>query len=49
MQKTQPKPLVLWSKHDLFFDGGEPERYCRKDVPNAQVYVLDAGYLALDP
>ncbi len=47
MQKTQPKLLVLWGKHDLSFDLGEPERY-RKDVPNAQVYVLDAGHFALD-
>jgi pimeloyl-ACP methyl ester carboxylesterase len=47
LQKTQPKLLVLWGKHDLSFDLGEPERY-RKDVPNAQVYVLDAGHFALD-
>jgi pimeloyl-ACP methyl ester carboxylesterase len=47
MQKTQPKLLVLWGKHDLSFDPGEPERY-RKDVPNANVYVLDAGHFALD-
>jgi len=47
MQKTQPKLLVLWGKHDLSFDLGEPERY-RKDVPNAKVYVLDAGHFALD-
>ena len=47
MQKTQPKLLVVWGKHDLSFDPGEPERY-RKDVPNAKVYVLDAGHFALD-
>jgi pimeloyl-ACP methyl ester carboxylesterase len=47
MQKTQPKLLVLWGKHDLSFDAGEPERY-RKDVPNAEVYVLEAGHFALD-
>jgi len=47
MQKTQPKLLVLWGKHDLSFDPGEPERY-RKDVPNAEVHVLDAGHFALD-
>ena len=46
-QKTQPKLLVLWGKHDLSFDLGEPERY-RKDVPNAEVHVLDAGHFALD-
>ena len=47
MQKNQPKLLVLWGKHDLSFDLGEPERY-RKDVPNADVHVLDAGHFALD-
>ncbi len=47
MQKTQPKLLVIWGKHDLSFDPGEPERY-RKDVPNAEVHVLDAGHFALD-
>jgi len=26
---------------------GEPERY-REEVPNAEVYVLDAGHFALD-
>jgi pimeloyl-ACP methyl ester carboxylesterase len=47
MQKTQPSLLVLWGKHDLSFDPGEPERY-HKDVPTAQVHVLDAGHFALD-
>jgi pimeloyl-ACP methyl ester carboxylesterase len=47
LQKTQPRLLVIWGKHDLSFDLGEPERY-RKDVPNAQVHVLDAGHFALD-
>jgi pimeloyl-ACP methyl ester carboxylesterase len=47
MQKIQPKLLVLWGKHDLSFDPGEPERY-RKDVLNAQVHVLEAGHFALD-
>ena len=47
MRKTQPKLLVLWGKHDLSFDPGEPERY-RKDVPRAEVFVLEAGHFALD-
>jgi pimeloyl-ACP methyl ester carboxylesterase len=47
MQKTQPKLLVIWGKHDLSFDPGEPERY-RKDVPQAEIHVLDAGHFALD-
>lgn len=47
MRRTQPSLLVIWGKHDLSFDPGEPERY-RKDVPNAEVHVLDAGHFALD-
>ena len=45
--KTQPPLLVVWGKHDLSFDPGEPERY-RRDVPKAEVIVLDAGHFALD-
>jgi pimeloyl-ACP methyl ester carboxylesterase len=47
MKKTQPRLLVLWGKHDLSFDLGEPERY-RKDVPSAEVHILEAGHFALD-
>ncbi|PYK52674.1 MAG: alpha/beta hydrolase [Verrucomicrobia bacterium] len=47
MREKQPPLLVIWGKYDLSFDPGEPERY-RKDVPNAQVHVLDAGHFALD-
>jgi len=47
MRRTQPKLLVIWGRHDLSFDLGEPERY-RADVPNAKVVVLDAGHFALD-
>src|SRR5579863_3704408 len=47
MQKNQPPLLVIWGQHDLSFDPGEPGRYC-KDVPNAEVHVLDAGHFALD-
>jgi pimeloyl-ACP methyl ester carboxylesterase len=47
LQKTRPKLLVVWGKHDPSFDPGEPERY-RKDVPKAEVHVLDAGHFALD-
>jgi pimeloyl-ACP methyl ester carboxylesterase len=47
MQKTQPHLLVLWGKYDLSFELTEPEAY-RRDVPNAEVHVLDAGHFALD-
>jgi pimeloyl-ACP methyl ester carboxylesterase len=47
LRKSQPTLLVIWGKHDLSFDPGEPERY-RNDVPSAEVHVLDAGHFALD-
>lgn len=34
-------------KHELSFDPGERERY-RKDVPNAEVHILNAGHFAFD-
>ena len=39
--------LVIWGKYDLSFDLSEPEAY-RRDVPGAEVHVLDAGHFALD-
>jgi pimeloyl-ACP methyl ester carboxylesterase len=36
-----------WGKYDLSFELTEPEAY-RRDVPKAQVHVLDAGHFALD-
>lgn len=47
MRETQPRLLVIWGKHDLSFDPGEPERY-RSDVRDAEVHILDAGHFALD-
>jgi pimeloyl-ACP methyl ester carboxylesterase len=47
MREKQPRLLVIWGKYDLSFDPCEPERY-RKDVPKAEVHVLDAGHFALD-
>jgi pimeloyl-ACP methyl ester carboxylesterase len=47
MRAEQPRMLVIWGKHDPSFDLSEPEAY-RRDVPSAQVHVLDAGHFALD-
>jgi pimeloyl-ACP methyl ester carboxylesterase len=47
MREKQPRLLVLWGKHDLSFEISEPEAY-RRDVPKAQVHILDAGHFALD-
>jgi len=47
MRETQPRLLVLWGKYDLSFQLSEPEAY-RRDVPGAQVHILEAGHFALD-
>ena len=46
MQKNQPQLLVIWGKYESSFDPSEPESY-RRDVPNAQVHVVDGGHFAL--
>ncbi len=47
MREKQPRLLVIWGKYDLSFVPSEPEAY-RRDVPNTEIHVLDAGHLALD-
>jgi pimeloyl-ACP methyl ester carboxylesterase len=47
MQKTRPHLLVLWGKYDLSFELTEPKAY-RRDVPKAEIHILDAGHFALD-
>ena len=47
MREHKPRLLVIWGKYDLSFDPSEPEAY-RRDVPNAEIHVLDAGHFALD-
>jgi pimeloyl-ACP methyl ester carboxylesterase len=47
MHEKQPRLLVLWGKHELSFDPSEPEAY-RRDVPTAEVHLVDGGHFALD-
>ena len=47
MTERQPRLLVIWGKYDPSFDLSEPEVY-RRDVPDAQIHILDAGHFALD-
>ena len=39
--------LVLWGRYDPSFMVAGAEAY-RKDVPRAEVHILDAGHFALD-
>jgi pimeloyl-ACP methyl ester carboxylesterase len=47
MREKQPRLLVIWGRYDLSFDLSEPEAY-RRNVPKAEVHVLNAGHFALD-
>jgi pimeloyl-ACP methyl ester carboxylesterase len=42
-----PPLLVLWGRYDLSFQVEEAEAY-RRDVPSAEIHILDAGHFALD-
>lgn len=47
MRKVQPRMLVIWGRYDPSFDISEPESY-RRDVPDAEVHILEAGHFAMD-
>ncbi|QEH42469.1 alpha/beta fold hydrolase [Chitinophaga sp. XS-30] len=43
----QPPALIIWGKYDVFF--GVEEAYCyQRDLPDAQVHVIDGGHKALE-
>ena len=45
--ETQPRLLVIWGNYDPSFDRSEPEAY-RRDVPKAEVHLVDGGHFAFD-
>lgn len=47
LREKQPRLLVVWGKYEVSFDSSEPEAY-RRDVPNAEVHIVDGGHFALD-
>ena len=47
MRAQQPRMLVIWGKYELSFDHSEPDAY-RRDVPDADVHIVDGGHFALD-
>jgi pimeloyl-ACP methyl ester carboxylesterase len=47
MREKQPRLLVIWGQYESSFDPSEPEAY-RRDVPKAEVHVVDGGHFALD-
>lgn len=47
MREHQPPTLVVWGKYDPSFDVAEAAAY-RRDLPKAEIHVLEAGHFALD-
>lgn len=47
LRKNQPRTLVIWGKYDPSFQAAEAEAY-RRDLPKAEVHIVDAGHFALD-
>jgi len=47
LRRFQPPLLVLWGKYDSSFIVAEAEAY-KRDVPGAEVHILEAGHFALD-
>ena len=43
----QPPALIIWGKHDVFFDVAEASCY-KRDLPEAEIHILDGGHMALE-
>lgn len=46
-RKYQPDVVVIWGKYDAFYDMAEASCY-QRDMPKAQVHILDGGHMALE-
>ncbi len=46
-RSKQPKTLIVWGKNDPFFTVEGAEAYLR-DIPKAEVHLLDTGHFALE-
>ena len=47
LRSKQPRTLVVWGKYDPSFQVAEAAAF-KRDVPGAEVHILDAGHFALD-
>jgi len=47
LRAHQPPLLVTWGRYDPSFEAAEAAAY-KRDVPGAQVHLLDGGHFALD-
>lgn len=47
LQRRRPPALMLWGRHDAFFDIAETLSWMR-DLPRMEAHVFDAGHLLLE-
>ena len=47
LAKHQPRALLLWGRHDVFFDIAEVHSWLL-DLPRMEAHVFDAGHLMLE-
>jgi pimeloyl-ACP methyl ester carboxylesterase len=47
LRERHPPALVVWGRFDPVFDVAEVAAL-KRDLPKAEVHVLDAGHFALD-
>ena len=43
----RPPALIIWGKYEVYYDVAEASCY-KRDLPNAQVHILDCGHMALE-
>ncbi len=46
-RKKQPPTLIVWGKNDIIFPAGGARAYL-KDLPKAELHLLDSGHFALE-
>jgi pimeloyl-ACP methyl ester carboxylesterase len=47
LKQAQPPTLVVWGRYDPSFETAEANAY-KRELPEAEVHVIDAGHFALD-
>jgi pimeloyl-ACP methyl ester carboxylesterase len=47
LREHQPPTLIVWGPHDGYMPEGAARAYLR-DVPNAELHLLDGGHWALE-
>ena len=47
LRRHQPRTLVVWGAHDPSFIAAGAEAF-QRDLPNAEIHLLDGGHFALD-